>query len=128
MPELPELEIVRDVLQARLVGKTIERVELIPPGAAIVVRDLTGHGFVETLTGVTIQDITRRGKFILFRLDRPATLVLNPKLTGRLQLASPQEKRHKKTAVIFTLSDGSELRYFDQKTMGQFYLADDVNR
>jgi len=127
MPELPELEIVRDVLQARLVGKTIERVELIPPGAAIVVRDLTGHGFVETLTGVTIQDITRRGKFILFRLDRPATLVLNPKLTGRLQLASPQEKRHKKTAVIFTLSDGSELRYFDQKTMGQFYLADDVN-
>lgn len=128
MPELPELQVVKQVLERRVVGKTIVRVELVPPGAAIVVRDLTGGGFVETITGATIENVTRRGKFLLFSLSNHKLIVVNPKLTGRLQLAAPEEKRHKKTAVIFTLSDGTELRYFDQKTMGQLYLTDDVNR
>lgn len=128
MPELPELEVVRDVLQKRVVGKKITRVELVQPVAAMVVRDLTGHGFVETLMDATIENVTRRGKFLTFDFDKPAKLVLNPKLTGRLQLAAPKDKRHKKTAVVFTLTNGTELRYYDDKAMGQLYLTDDVNR
>jgi formamidopyrimidine-DNA glycosylase len=129
MPELPELQVVRDVLQTRVVGKTIARVEWFQPMAALVVRDLTARGFVETLTGAQIENVTRRGKFLLFAFaSNPAQLVLNPKLTGRLQLASPADKRYKKTAVVFTLSDETELRYFDDKTMGQLYLTDDVTR
>ncbi|MBI4672164.1 MAG: Fpg/Nei family DNA glycosylase [Chloroflexi bacterium] len=130
MPELPELEVVRDVLQRRVVGKTITRIELFQPMAALVVRDLTGRGFAETLTGATFDNVTRRGKFLLFAFTRPvsAWLVLNPKLTGRLQLATAQTKRFKKTAVAFTLSDQTELRYYDDKTMGQLYLTDAVER
>jgi formamidopyrimidine-DNA glycosylase len=55
-------------------------------------------------------------------------LVINPKLTGRLQLAAPGTKRYKKTAVALTLADGTELRYFDDRAMGQVYLTDDVER
>lgn len=130
MPELPELKVIREVLQQRVIGKTILRVELFQPVAAIVVRDLTGRGFVETLTGATLENVTRRGKLLLFAFAPPiaAQLVLNPKLTGRLQLATPNAKRYKKTAVAFTLSDQTELRYFDDKTMGQLYLTDDLNR
>lgn len=128
MPELTELEVVREVLQSRVVGKNMVGIELVQPTAAIVVRDLTGKGFVETLTGATVENVTRRGKFLIFDFDSPTKLVLNPKLTGRLQLAVPQDKRHKKTATVFTLSDNTELRYYDDRAMGQLYLTDDVNR
>lgn len=128
MPELPELEVVRDVLTARVVGQTISRVELLQPVAAIVIRDLTGRGFVETLTGAQIAAVTRRGKFLLFDFGIPARLVINPKLTGRFRLASPGDKRHKKTAVVLTLGEDMELRYYDDKAMGQVYLTDDVTR
>jgi len=130
MPELPELEVARAVLRERLCAKTIARVELFQPLAALVVRDQTARGFAETLTGAQFADVTRRGKFLLFAFAPPvtATLALNPKLTGRLQLAAPNVKRHKKTAVIFSLSDETELRYFDDKAMGQLYLTDDVTR
>ncbi len=129
MPELPELEVVREVLQRRVIGDTITAVEVIPPGGPIVIRDLTQVGFVPALVGGTIQEISRRGKFLIFGMQAetaPLYLVLNPKLTGRLQLASAGEKRRGKTHVVFGLSSGKQLRYIDQKQMGQLYLTRDL--
>jgi formamidopyrimidine-DNA glycosylase len=126
MPELPELEVICEVLQRRIVNQTIEGVEIIPPGGPIVVRDLTHAGFEKSLTGKTIRSIARRGKFLLFSFepdDPPLFLVINPKLTGRFRLSAPDDKRHKKTAVILILENGQQLRYTDQKQMGQVYLV-----
>ncbi len=128
MPELPELEVVKEVLQRRVVGRSIEAVRIDPKGGPIVIRDLTHRGFEQTLIGASIKGVTRRGKFLLFSIDPPAYLVLNPKLTGRLQLVAPNEKRMPKTHIIFSLSSADELRYVDQKTMGQVYLTDDLNQ
>jgi len=129
MPELPELEVVREVLQRRIVGQAITAVEVIPPGGLIVARDLTHAGFEAALTGATIAAVARRGKYIVFTLQAaltPLFLVLNPKLTGRLQLAGPAEKRKARTWAIFALSGGGQLRYLDQKQMGQLYLTQDL--
>ncbi len=126
MPELPELEVVREVLQRRIVGQTITAVEIIPPGGPIVARDLTHAGFESALTGAILTALARRGKYLVFTLQAaiaPLFLVLNPKLTGRLQLASPAEKHKAKTWAIFTLSGGGQVRYLDQKQMGQLYLT-----
>ncbi len=132
MPELPELEVVKEVLQRRVVGQTILSVRLFGGGSSIVVRDLTLRGFGDTLTGASVDAVARRGKFLIFTLG-PSTaslpyLVLNPKLTGRLQLAEPGERRMPKTHLALSLSDGVELRYVDQRVMGQIYLADDLDR
>lgn len=126
MPELPELEVVREVLQRRVLGTTITAVQILPPGGAIVVRDLTRRGFSDILTGATFERITRRGKFLILKTSA-AHLAINPKLTGRLQLAEPDDNRFAKTHVIFSLSNDSELRYVDQKRMGQLYLVDDMS-
>jgi len=126
MPELPELEVVREVLQRRIVGQTITAVEVIPPGGPIVARDLTLAGFEAVLTGAILTALARRGKYLVFTLQADTTplfLVLNPKLTGRLQLASLAEKHKAKTWAIFTLSGGGQVRYLDQKQMGQLYLT-----
>lgn len=128
MPELPELEVVKEVLQRRIVGQSIEAIKIEPKGGAIIIRDLTHRGFEQTLLNSTIKDATRRGKFLLFSIEPLVHLVLNPKLTGRLQLAAPNQKRMPKTHIVFLLSNGDELRYVDQKTMGQVYLTDDLNQ
>ena len=128
MPELPELEVIREVLARRVVGQTLQAVKVLPPGGLIVVRDLTHTGFESALTGRTIAGITRRGKFLIFTF-RPGLplpglfLVINTKLSGRLQLAAPPDKRLAKTRLLFTFSEQLQLRYVDQKQMGQVYLT-----
>lgn len=120
MPELPDLEIVREVLAPRLAGRTITDVEVVRP---LVVRDLTCQGFAESLTGQTFTDVRRRGKMLLFPLQSGLTLAINCKLAGRLQYALPAERRLPKTHVVLRLSDGWDLRYSDRRTMGQVYLT-----
>ena len=130
MPELPELEVVKEVLQRRVVGQQITGVQVLPPGGPIVVRDLTARGFATVLTGKTVSSVNRRGKFLLleFRESQPPVyLAINPKLTGRLQLADSIDKRTAKTHVVITLGSGRQLRYVDRKQMGQLYLTEDLN-
>ena len=125
MPELPELEVVSEVLNRRIAGQTIARVEVLPPGGAIAVRDLTQRGLAAALTGASFAGISRRGKFLVFPVTgADLHLVINPKLTGRLQLAATRDKRYVKTDLVLTFADGQELRYVDQKTMGQIYLTE----
>jgi formamidopyrimidine-DNA glycosylase len=126
MPELPELEVVCEVLQRRVIGETISSVKIIQPGGAIVVRDLTNLGFEKTLVGASFLSVIRRGKFLVFSVQTSGStifLVINPKLTGRLQLAAPLDKKKAKTHLIFSLGSGRQLRYYDQKQMGQIYLS-----
>jgi formamidopyrimidine-DNA glycosylase len=133
MPELPELEVVKEVLRRRVVDQTIEAVQASGGGSAILVRALTQQRLEEAVTGARIDAIDRRGKFLIFTLD-PAVqdsrlfLAINLKLAGRLQLAQPTDKKLPKTHLIFSLSNGQQLRYVDQRTMGQLYLAADLTQ
>ncbi|HMN11683.1 MAG TPA: DNA-formamidopyrimidine glycosylase family protein [Bellilinea sp.] len=126
MPELPELDVVCEVLNRRIAGGMIRAVEVVMPGGAIVTRTLIRQPFADGLTGQTIHSARRRGKFVLLQLDPPLTLAVNPKLTGRFQLAHPGDKWKPKTLVVLDLDDGMQLRYLDQKQMGQLYLTDDM--
>jgi len=139
MPEFPELEVIKEVLQAYIVGQTIAEVEVRRP---LVLRDLTGGGFAAGLTGHSITSVARRGKFLLFKLSGDRSLAINLMLSGRLQLCSPETRRLPYTQVILRLSGGpsaefvpseaeglrtgQELRYADRRNMGKLYLTDDL--
>lgn len=130
MPELPELEIVREVLQRRIRGSVIADVKVLPPGGPIVTRDMTHRGLPTALQGATVADVNRRGKFLILTFAaeiQPLFLAVNPKLTGRLQLADPAEKRMARTHVVIGFEDGRQLRYVDQKQMGQLYLTSQLD-
>lgn len=133
MPELPELTVVQEVLNRRILGQTILSADVIPPGGPIVVRDLTSVGFGAALTGARFEAIVRRGKFLVFTLLPPHSqtptpshtlyLVINPKLTGRLQLCEPKAKKAGPVHAVLHLSGGQVLRYVDQKKMGQVFIT-----
>lgn len=132
MPELPELEVVREVLARRIAGRTIYSVTIDPKGGPIVVRDLSGLGFIRCLTGSRVASMARRGKFLLFGLESPVgegapepmLLVVNPKLTGRFQLCPPSAKKAGPVHVVLHFRHPpEELRYVDSKRMGQLYLT-----
>lgn len=129
MPELPELEHARRQLEDRLTGRRIEAFDLDPKGGPIVVRDLLGQGLTDCV-GTRVRDVQRRGKFLMIALSgTPRWLVINPKLAGHLQLCDKDAPQLRSTWVVVQFDGpGQQLRYADDKRMGQIYLTDDLHR
>lgn len=124
MPELPELENVRCILENSIVGRRIRQLNVDPRGGPIVLRDLLGDGSGQVLHGSTVLDVLRRGKFILLRLDAGSWMAVNPKLAGRFSLSPAGEKKTASTIMQVTFENwDTELRYLDDKRMGQVYLT-----
>jgi len=124
MPELPDLEVVKEYLQRNILQQTILDAEMVRP---TVLRDLTGEGLSKALVGRRFTGVDRRGKLLILTLDDGRRyLVINPMLAGRIQHVSPQEKRRQRTYIVLSLSDGKELRYSDARSMGKVYITDDL--
>jgi len=124
VPELPDLEVIKEFLQERMVGLIIEGVEVLRP---IVVRNLTAHEFATSLTGKSFSEVKRRGKFLILALNSGEALVINPMLAGRLQYCRRKERRRATTYLILHLANGMDLRYVDPKAMGKVYLTGDLS-
>ncbi len=122
MPELPDLEVIKEYLQDRLPGQRIKKIELLRP---IVVRNLIEETTLLSLTNKEVSGVGRRGKFLLLHLEGGEKLIVNPMLAGRLQYCQRKERRRAKTFLILHLSDGMDLRYVDAKGMGKIYLTRD---
>ncbi|MFT4415135.1 DNA-formamidopyrimidine glycosylase [Fredinandcohnia humi] len=119
MPELPEVETVRRTLQKLVNGKTIERVTVIWP--KMVKKPEEVEQFSDALRGQTIHDVDRRGKFLKIILD-DYVLVSHLRMEGRYGLYDKNEPYDKHTHVLFTFTDGTELRYRDVRKFGTMHL------
>ena len=96
MPELPDLDILADMAHAALVGR--------PVTGSSVVQSLVLRGTAAELAALEGQPLTgvrRRGKFLVFQLERDR-LVMNLMLTGRLGLAAPGAKAYPQTAFVMS--------------------------
>lgn len=118
MPELPEVETVRRTLCAKVIGKVIERVEILTPRQ---IYHPDPDTFRAELEGARLTELERRGKYLLFRLG-PATLVAHLRMSGRLYVCDPVRSLDKHTHVILHLEGGTQLRYEDQRKFGGFHL------
>ena len=120
MPELPDLEVIREYLARHIVGLAITSAEV---RRHLVMRNLLGGDAAGHLVGRSFAAVGRRGKFLLLPFDDATTMVINPMLAGRLRYGEPLPRHRARDALVLGLSDGRELRYHDAKDMGKVYLT-----
>ncbi len=124
MPELPEVETVKRDLTQSVLGNRIESLRVLD---SRVIRDISPRQFAKRLTGRTIQDISRRGKAIICRLDNAQHLIVQLMMTGQLvSLQSLPAALPKETKIIFQLSNQTHLLYNDQRLFGRLTVIEDL--
>ena len=119
MPELPEVETIKNILKPHIIGLTIENVKI---NNKSVIACPCADEFTAKLKGQTFIDIIRCGKFLIFCLSSGDRLILHLRMTGCLTVANADEPLTKHTHVVFVLSDKSELRYEDVRRFGKFWF------
>ncbi|MCR4407300.1 MAG: bifunctional DNA-formamidopyrimidine glycosylase/DNA-(apurinic or apyrimidinic site) lyase [Anaerolineae bacterium] len=122
MPELPEVETIARKLRKPLVGRTITAVEICWPRT---IAAPSPTEFERQIVGQTVQAVGRRGKFLVLQLSEGATLLVHLRMAGQLLLKSSVSPPGKHVRVVFTLDDGSTLRFRDQRKFGRMWLVDD---
>lgn len=119
MPELPEVETVRKILEPQLAGRTIVRLTLNRPD---IIDHPSAEIFSERITGMQIAGMGRRGKFLSLKLANQERLILHLRMTGQLLVTPPDDPVEKHTHIIFHLDNGKELRFTDPRRFGRFWL------
>lgn len=124
MPELPEVETVRQGLAKWVAGRTIATVEVHHPRA--IRRHLTGDAhFIALLTGRTILDVSRRGKYLWLPLDSGDAIIGHLGMSGQLLIAPADADDGPHLRVRFTFTDdGPQLRFVDQRTFGGMSVSE----
>ncbi len=120
MPELPEVETVVRLLRPGLVGQYITGFRCQWP-RHIDRPDLTE--FRNRIVGRVIQDVTRRGKYIIIPLDRGETLIIHLRMSGHLAIVDTSFPIDKHSHTVFELDNGQELRFRDTRKFGRVYLV-----
>ena len=122
MPELPEVETVRDGLARHVVGRTVDSVAVLHPRP--VRRDHRGPaGFATALTGRRFEAAHRRGKYLWLPLDNGDALLGHLDMSGQLlvQPAGHPDERHLRVRI--DLRD-LELRFVDQRMFGGLAVSE----
>jgi formamidopyrimidine-DNA glycosylase len=119
MPELPEVETIKNELLPHIMGRTIT-------GVAVywdkMVKQPSVGEFCERVTGQKITDLTRLGKYLFFHLGSGEKLVMHMKMTGSL-LINPSDDKFAR--AIFQLDNGSSMYFRDPRKFGKMWLAKD---
>lgn len=118
MPELPEVETVRQSLKIRLINKKIKSVRVLWDN---IIAYPSKEDFIKTITDKTIIDIQRRGKFLMFDLN-DYYLLSHLRMEGKYFFKNKDEVIDKHEHIIFDLDDDIELRYKDTRKFGKMYL------
>ncbi len=126
MPELPEVETVRQGLLPVLEGRKFARV-IARRGD---LRFPLPAKFAERLTGRRVEKLTRRAKYILAHLDGGEVLIMHLGMSGRFSIegakvgrflhATPAAGKH--DHIVFETDKGARVTFTDHRRFGMMDL------
>ncbi|ASK63408.1 DNA-formamidopyrimidine glycosylase [Virgibacillus phasianinus] len=116
MPELPEMENYKELLQQKIVGNTISGV-MINRDKSI---NLSSDEFVKNVQTQKIKTIERRAKYLLFHLNNNSVLLLHLMLGGWMFYGTEEDKPDRTVQV--QLSFGKQHLYFIGLRLGYLHL------
>lgn len=118
MPELPEVETIKNELAPHVIGRSVSGVSFSWEG---IVRQPSLEEFCARLIGQKITGVGRRGKYLIFSLSGGQALIIHLKMTGSLWLKEPE----KFVRAIIHLDDGGNIYFRDPRKFGIMWLTDD---
>lgn len=136
MPEGPEVQRVRMSLESKIIGKTVVKAEILLDK---IIKQQNPNTFLERIVGLTIEAADRRGKYLLFPMEKANEservmdalveggdgrykMIIHLGMTGavfavkHLDEIMPEFKKH--VHVILTLDDGTLMTYCDIRRFG----------
>ena len=125
MPELPEVETVKETLKLKLIDKKIKDVKIYYDG---IIAYPEIKEFSKQIKNLPIKDINRRGKWLMFDLDK-YYLLSHLRMEGKYFFKNKGDKLDNHEHVVFSLDSNEELRYRDTRKFGKMYLIkkEDIN-
>lgn len=120
MPELPEVETVKEKLKKVVIDKKITNVIV---NYSNIIEYPPVDDFKKKLINQTIIDMKRRGKWLMFELN-DYYLLSHLRMEGKYHIRNNSDKIEKHEHVIFRFSDNTDLRYNDTRKFGKFHLID----
>jgi len=121
MPELPEVETIKNDLQGLIIGRQVldirtDSVKQVKPSLAVVKK---------ALLGAKIKKIKRNAKILQIFFDNQKILLIHLKLTGRLLVRDQKAPADAWQHITVDLSGGKQLRFADSRKFGWFKLLND---
>lgn len=113
MPELPEVETIRRQLAPLVEGRTLERVKILDERWC---RPLAAGEMTDALEGRTVQELGRRGKYLLWGLSEEVYLAQHLRMTGTVLCDPDPAQTH--VRVRIELDDGMPLAIVDPRRFG----------
>jgi formamidopyrimidine-DNA glycosylase len=120
MPELPEVETIKNELIPHVVGHRVTGITLFDEK---IVRQPPAEEFRSRLIGQKITGIERRGKYLIFSLSSGEALIAHLKMSGSLLLKPPERF----TRAILRLDNGTSVYFRDPRKFGVMWLVADKN-
>ena len=115
MPELPEVETVRQTLRRNILGKQVSGITVLYE------RMICGSSvkeFKEKLIGKTLLEIGRKGKYLYFEFSGGVYLISHLRMEGKYFIKPSNSEIVKHEHVVFEFTDGISLRYHDVRKFG----------
>ena len=125
MPELPEVHNFKLYFDAAATG---QRIAAVTVHDDYIIRNMPGAVFADSLTGRTIVDSLRRGKYLFANLDNGHALLLHFGMTGDLKLYQEPEDRDKFERFALHFSDGNILGFNDPRKFARILYLEDRDK
>ena len=128
MPELPEVETIKKDLLPFLIGKTFTTINVYWPRMAL---EPSFDEFCRQIPGQKVEEISRRGKYLVMHLSSGQALVFHMRMTGSLLYMQDFDSINKGIKYItaaFGLDSGAHLLFCDRRKLGTIALVDNTNK
>lgn len=113
MPELPEVETIRTLLEKHLIGRRILSCDLLY--ANVLKSPISSLHFI---LNSPISKIRRKGKLLMFCFENGVTLLSHLRMEGKYYLYDESEENSRYARVVFHLDHNEKLCYDDSRKFG----------
>jgi len=114
MPELPEVETVKRILEPIVKGETISAIKIYRKKNILNDADY----FISSLVGETFTHVSRLGKYLIFHLTHKKAIISHLRMEGKYFEGNFEESRFPHDIMRYEFLDGKTLRYNDVRTFG----------